>query len=85
MHFVPTAEEVAHRIVDIAARHDRVIVEGDLLRECKDQLKIDLSRLAQVFQIEVVDRSYRKEGKPLSLRQLAALGEVKGSSAPTPR
>ena len=68
-------------IEGMAARHDRVIVEGDLLRDCIAQLEAELRSRAQVFQIEVVDRSYRWQGTPLSLTQIAALGENKASHA----
>ena|SRR5437870_5725526 len=68
-------------IEGMAARHDRVIVEGDLLRDCKAQLEAELRSRAQVFQIEVVDRSYRWRETPLSLTQIAALGENKASHA----
>jgi hypothetical protein len=62
-------------IEGMAARHDRLIVEGDLLRDCKDQFEVELRSLAQVFQIKVVDQSYRWQGRPISLTQIAALGE----------
>jgi hypothetical protein len=62
-------------IEDMAAQHARLIVEGGLLRDCKDQFEAELRRLAQVFQIEVVDQSYRWQGRPISLPQVAALGE----------
>ncbi len=72
-------------IEGMAARHDRMIVEGGLLHDCKDQLEDDLSRLAQVFQIEVADRAYRWQGSPISLAQIAALGGNNASPASTPR
>ncbi len=73
------------RIEGMSARHVRLIVEGDLLRNCKDRFEAELSRLAQVFQIEVVDRSYRWQGTPLSLTQIARLRENKASPASTTR
>jgi hypothetical protein len=78
------AEWHAHlkvRIEGMAARHGRLIVEGDLLRDCIDRFEAELSGLAQVFQIEVVDRSYRWQGTPLSLAQVAALGKKNASHA----
>jgi hypothetical protein len=62
-------------IEGMAARHDRVIVEGDLLRECKEELEAGLRRMAQIHQIEVVNRCYRWRGRSLSLVQVAALGK----------
>jgi hypothetical protein len=73
------------QIEGMAARHDRVVVEGGLLRDCKDQFEEELRGLAQVFQIKVTDRSYRWQGTPLSLAQIAALGESTGSPASTAR
>jgi hypothetical protein len=60
----------------MAARHHRVIVEGGLLRECKDRFEIELRAVADVFQIEVANQAYRWQGSPISLTQIAALGEI---------
>jgi hypothetical protein len=62
-------------IEGMAARHDRLIVEGGLLQDCKDHFEADLGTRTKVFQIKVVDRSYRWQGRSLSLTQIAALGE----------
>jgi hypothetical protein len=66
-------------IEGMAARHDRLIVDGDLLRDCKDQFEAELGKRTKVFQIKVVDRTYRWQGRPLSLTQIAALGENRAS------
>jgi hypothetical protein len=55
-------------------RHDRVVVEGGLLRDYRDQYEAQLRSRAHVFQIEVVQRSYRWQGRPVSLSQIATLG-----------
>jgi hypothetical protein len=68
-------------IASLAARHDRVVVEGAAVQHYKDQMETELTSLAPVFQIEVVDRSYRWQGQPVSLTQIAALGEHRSSPA----
>jgi dephospho-CoA kinase len=59
----------------MTARHEKVVVEGGLLRECMNLFEAGLKSLAQVFQIEVIRGRFRIQGSPVSLTQIAALGQ----------
>lgn len=63
-----------HQIEGLIATHDKVAVEGYLLRDSKDKLEALLGNSVKLFQIEVKDKCYYVDGQSLTAQQIAALG-----------
>ena len=63
-----------NRIEELAGCHSRLVVEGYLLRDFKDDFHAKPPRNVLVFQIESKQFIYRHHGKTISVDQIAALG-----------
>lgn len=73
--FVAEWHDHLHRqILTVAHMHSRVVVEGYLLRDFQDRFMATISPDVQVFLIEVASRTYRVNGNPTTIDQIAVLG-----------
>lgn len=63
-----------NRIEELAGCHSRLVVEGYLLKDFKDDFQAKPPLNVQVFQIESTQFIYRHHGKTISVHQIAALG-----------
>lgn len=68
-------------ISERSARYDDLVVEGYLLVDCHRGLEAHMSQTAQVFLVHVSNRTYRVRGKPLTVNEIAALGQADESTA----
>lgn len=69
---------------NMSAEHDNLAIEGYLLFDCLGALETRVSQIAQVFIVHVSDFSYRVLGAPLTVDDIAALGQTDGHSSPNP-
>ena len=61
------------RVRALVMFHASVVVEGYVLdADCRSALREDFADRAQVFEIEVVDKTYSYEGALVTLEQVAA-------------
>ena len=65
---------VLFRVRERVHRRSRLVVEGYLVGDCKDELQVCLADLAQVFQIVVQNRRYHWQHELLTTEQVAGLG-----------
>jgi len=71
------AEWHAHLLAEIedkSAKSDRLAVEGYLLFDCREQLAARLKSSAQVFLVEVKNRTYWHKGRQVTIEEVASFG-----------